>query len=125
MGARTLSILVADDNVDAANTLGQLLALDGHRVAVAFDGEQALSQAQQQPPDVAVLDLLMPRLDGAELAQRLRDGATPPRPLLLIALSGSIEAAARPCAEIDAYFTKPVDFGRLERCIRDWSAQVF
>lgn len=124
MSGRPLSILVADDNVDAANTLGQLLALDGHRVDIVFDGEQALRRADQQRPDVAVLDLLMPRLDGVEVAQRLRTWATPLRPLLLIALSGSVDAAARPCRDIDAYFTKPVDFVRLERYIRDWGAQT-
>lgn len=124
MSARVLTILVADDNVDAANTLGQLLALDGHRVDVAFDGEQALQQAHERQPDVAVLDLLMPRMDGVEVAQRLRARATPVRPLLLIALSGSVGDALRPCPEIDAYFTKPVDFLRLERYIRDWSSEL-
>ena len=124
MSARALSILVADDNEDAANTLGQLLALDGHRVAVAFDGEQALHEASRQPPDVAVLDLLMPRLDGLQVARHLRARATPRRPLLLIALSGSVSDAVPRYPEIDAYFAKPVDFLRLERFIREWSAQV-
>jgi CheY-like chemotaxis protein len=50
MSARPLSILVADDNVDAANTLGQLLALGGHRVDVAFDGEQALRRPANTCP---------------------------------------------------------------------------
>ena len=122
MSARALSILVADDNVDAATTLGQLLALDGHRVDVAFDGEHALRQAAEHRPDVAVLDLLMPRLGGCEVALRLREHNTPARPLLLIALSGSTVDISRPCSDIDAYFTKPVDILRLERYIREWGA---
>jgi CheY-like chemotaxis protein len=124
MSARPLSILVADDNVDAANTLGQLLALGGHRVDVAFDGEQALRQAGEHLPDVAVLDLLMPRLDGVQVARHLRARGTPLRPLLLIALSGSVSDAVPQCHEIDAYFAKPVDFVRLERFIHEWSAQT-
>ena len=124
MSARPLSILVADDNVDAANTLGQLLALGGHRVDVAFDGEQALRQAGEHLPDVAVLDLLMPRLDGVQVARHLRARGTPRRPLLLIALSGSVSDAVPHCREIDAYFAKPVDFVRLERFIHEWSAQI-
>jgi CheY-like chemotaxis protein len=124
MSARPLSILVADDNVDAANTLGQLLALGGHRVDVAFDGEQALRQAGEHLPDVAVLDLLMPRLDGVQVARQLRARGTPLRPLLLIALSGSVSDGAPQCREIDAYFAKPVDFVRLERFIQEWSAQI-
>lgn len=119
-----LSILVADDNVDAATTLGQLLSLDGHRVDLAFDGEQAVQQAAAHQPDVAVLDLLMPRLDGRQVASQLRARATPRRPLLLIALSGSTAEGLLPCPDIDAYFGKPVDFLRLERYIREWSRAV-
>jgi CheY-like chemotaxis protein len=124
MSARPLSILVADDNVDAANTLGQLLALGGHRVDVVFDGAHALRQAGEHRPDVAVLDLLMPHLDGLEVARHLRARGTPLRPLLLIALSGSVSDAIPQCREIDAYFAKPVDFVRLERFIHEWSAQI-
>ena len=57
-------------------TLGQLLSLDGHRVDLAFDGEQAVQQAAAHQPDVAVLDLLMPRLDGRQVASQLRARAT-------------------------------------------------
>jgi hypothetical protein len=58
------------------------------------------------------------------VAQALRARSTLRRPLLLIALSGSTVDAVPPCREIDAYFAKPVDFGRLERFIRAWSTQI-
>ncbi len=121
MSVLPLSILVADDNVDAATTLAQLLALDGHRVEVAFDGQQALQQAVRSPPDVALLDLQMPHLGGCEVAQRLREQALRPR-MLLIALSGSSVDAAPSCEAVDAHFTKPVDCLRLERYIHQWRA---
>ena len=67
-----LHVLVADDNQDAAMTLASLLEFEGHHVHVAFDGEQAVASAEAQPPDVAFLDLGMPRMDGVEAARRLR-----------------------------------------------------
>ena len=65
-------VLVADDNVDAAETLALVLQLDGHDVRVARDGLEALQMAEQFRPQVALLDIGMPRLDGYETAQRLR-----------------------------------------------------
>ena len=57
-------MLVADDNVDAAESLGVLLRLTGHEVTVVHDGEAAVAAARAQHPEVAVLDLGMPGLDG-------------------------------------------------------------
>jgi hypothetical protein len=65
-------VLVVDDNVDAAQTLAQYLRLTGHRVESALDGEAALRIAEILHPDVAFIDLNMPRMDGAEVARRLR-----------------------------------------------------
>jgi signal transduction histidine kinase/CheY-like chemotaxis protein len=69
---RQLSVLVVDDNVDAAETLGELLELMGHKPLVAYDGASALAILETFTPEVAFLDIGMPRFDGYELARRLR-----------------------------------------------------
>jgi PAS domain S-box-containing protein len=66
------SVLVADDNVDAAQTLADMLTHEGHQVRVAFGGRQALALAQQAPPEVAILDIGMPDLSGYDLCRALR-----------------------------------------------------
>ena len=111
-------ILVADDNEDAAQSLAILLRMQGHEVRMARDGVQALDVAADFHPDVLLLDIGMPRLDGCEVARRLRaaDGGAD---LVLLALSGwgraedeqrSLEAG------FDRHLAKPVDLERLERC---------
>jgi CheY-like chemotaxis protein len=65
-------VLVVDDNEDAADSLAALLQLSGHEVFVAYDGQQALEVAEQVRPDVVLLDVSMPRMDGHEVARRLR-----------------------------------------------------
>ena len=83
----TLRVLIADDSKDAADSLATLVQQWGHEPHVAYDGQQALDVAAVSSPHVAVLDIGMPRLDGWEVARRLRErpgwGLT-----LLLALTG-------------------------------------
>jgi CheY-like chemotaxis protein len=79
-----MRILLADDNADSVEMLGVLLELEGHEVRTAADGQCAVELAIQHPPDVAILDIGMPRMDGYQAAQRIRQ-ALPG--VLLIALS--------------------------------------
>src|SRR4051794_40567003 len=110
-------VLVVDDNVDAAQTLAQFLRLNGHRVESALDGEAALRIAEILHPDVAFIDLNMPRMDGAEVARRLR--LTPwGRKARLVALTGmgqqgDIDRTRE--AGFDEHITKPADLQRLSR----------
>src|SRR4029077_19643021 len=67
-------VLIADDNRDAAESLAMLLRMDGHEVTVAYDGPQALALLAQAQPEVALLDIGMPGLNGYEVAQRIRQG---------------------------------------------------
>jgi CheY-like chemotaxis protein len=102
------TILVADDNVDAADSLALLLRSVGASVAVAHDGDEALRLFQDHPADVAVLDLGMPKLGGLELASLLSRAT--PRPYL-VALTGRgrrEDRAASFEAGFDAHLTKPV-----------------
>lgn len=82
---RRLNVLVVDDNRDAANTLKMLVTRLGHACRVAYDAEDALQLAQRDPPDLALLDLGLPGMDGLELARQLRDAGHHTQ---LVALTG-------------------------------------
>jgi signal transduction histidine kinase len=104
-------ILVADDNLDALESLATLLSLDGHEVYRARDGAEALEVAEQQRPEVALLDIGMPRADGYEVARRIR-GAPWGRGITLVALTGWGQESDRRRSEeagFDIHLTKPVD----------------
>jgi CheY-like chemotaxis protein len=108
-------ILLADDNRDAAESLAMLLRLDGHFVVIANDGEEALALYDANHPDIALLDIGMPRMSGYELATRIRsrpDGMQ----VLLIAITGwgqASDKARASAAGFDHHLTKPVDMGVL------------
>jgi PAS domain S-box-containing protein len=80
-------VLVADDNRDAADTLSAILELDGHEVRTAYDGVEALKIAEQFAPQIALLDIGMPHLDGYQTARRIRDQSWGSS-ILLVALTG-------------------------------------
>jgi len=110
-------ILVVDDNEDAAELLSELLRDLGHQVATAFDAAQALHTASQFQPQIAVLDIGLPVMDGYELASRLRErSGTGGEPLHLIALTGYGQEQDRERARragFDQHLVKPVDPGML------------
>jgi two-component system CheB/CheR fusion protein len=83
-------VLVVDDNVDAARTLAELLALDGHEAHVAHDGPSAVEAARRLHPDVAILDIGLPGFSGLEVARRLREDPSVAG-VLLVALSGWVQ----------------------------------
>jgi DNA-binding response OmpR family regulator len=114
-------ILVADDNQDAANSLAMLLRLAGHDVCTAHGGQAALSLAGNFHPEIAVLDIGMPDLDGYEVARQLRQTAWG-KDARLIALTGwgqeDDKQRARD-AGFDHHLTKPVDPHQLEALLSD------
>jgi two-component system CheB/CheR fusion protein len=104
-------ILVVDDNVDAAATLALLLKSLGHETCVVHDGVQALRMAVQFRPEVVLLDIGMPGLDGYEVARRLR-ALKRERPLRIVAITGWGQEADRARsreAGFDVHLVKPVD----------------
>lgn len=112
---RPLTILLADDNQDAVETLAEILRLDHHRVHTALEGRTALALAQEHRPDFVLLDISMPELDGYALCQRLRREPWAAG-LVIVALSGygspqDLERGR--IAGFDHYFTKPADPGEL------------
>jgi signal transduction histidine kinase len=109
-------ILIVDDNVDAALTLAELLALGGHETHVAHDGPSAIDAARRLSPDVVILDIGLPGFDGHEVARRLRKEPEL-RGVVLVALSGWVQpddlARSRE-AGFDHHLAKPVELKRLE-----------
>jgi two-component system CheB/CheR fusion protein len=118
-------VLVADDNEDAAEALAMLLRLSGYDVSVAHDGEQATRMAISQQPDIALLDIGMPKLTGYQVASYIRAQQWNKRPLL-IAITGWGQPEDRrnsANAGFDKHFTKPVDFETLAQAIADAALQ--
>ncbi len=109
-----LRILVVDDNRDAADSLAMLCEFGGHAALAAYSSAQALEIAAQLKPDVALLDIGLPDIDGYELARRLRHkGESVP---LLIAITGYGQAEDRLRAQsagFDYHFVKPVNVESL------------
>jgi CheY-like chemotaxis protein len=110
---RSRQILLVDDNVDAGNALAAALTLLGHTVQTAPDGPSALALLETFAPEIALLDIGLPEMDGYELARRIRQRASPP---VLIALTGYGDAAARRAsasAGFSRHLVKPVKLGVL------------
>ena len=113
-------ILVVDDNVDAAEALGELLRDFGHEVATAHGGPQALDTARLHCPEVVLLDIGMPDMDGYDVARRMR-GELGLNEALLVALSGYGEDRDRRLAReagFDQHVTKPVDAAKLTELLK-------
>jgi PAS domain S-box-containing protein len=110
-----LRVMVVDDNADAAQMLAALLEVQGHAVSVEYDGHGALARARDERPDVMLLDIGLPDMDGYELARRLRaqpesEGAT------LVALTGYGQQQDRNEASragFDHYLVKPADLNAV------------
>jgi two-component system, OmpR family, response regulator len=105
-----LRVICVDDNADAADSLGTLLDMVGCDVTVAHDAKSALARVEEFQPEVCILDVCMPGMDGCELARHLRENPGGER-LLLVALTAlgdhnSLERMAD--AGFDLHFAKPV-----------------
>jgi PAS domain S-box-containing protein len=109
-------ILVVDDNVDAATTLGELLSALGHEVMVRFDGKSALADGPAFGPEVLVLDIGLPDIDGYELARRLRSepATAGARYLALTGYGQAHDRTLARAAGFDHHFVKPVDIAALQ-----------
>jgi PAS domain S-box-containing protein len=108
-------ILVVDDNVDAARLTAEALEAVGHDARVAFDGPAALAVAELFAPDLALLDLGLPLMDGYELAEQLV-ATLPNRPPVLVAVTGYGQPSDRErsdAAGFHGHIVKPVDFAEL------------
>ena len=119
VAVRPRKVLVVDDNVDAAETLAEMLRLLGHDVVVAHDGPAAIEVATASRPQLALLDLGMPVMDGYELARRLRAMPELDR-VSLVALTGYGTERERDRAlqsGFDGHIVKPLDPALLARLL--------
>lgn len=108
-------VLIADDNRDAADMLGEWLRALGSDVSLAYDGAEAVEVARAFQPDVAILDIGMPKLDGYQVAQRIRSESGSRRPKL-VALTGWGQQEDRRRAReagFDEHLVKPADLDAL------------
>jgi signal transduction histidine kinase/ActR/RegA family two-component response regulator len=114
-------VLVADDNRDAAESLAEVLRMEGHDVTLAFDGESALQEFRRVSPEIALLDIGMPRMSGNEVARAIRSSPAG-ESAVLVAITGwgqQRDRAAAKDAGFDFHFTKPVDPAKVLRLIEE------
>jgi PAS domain S-box-containing protein len=116
---RSLRVLVVDDNVDTAQSLGMLLKVSGHQVRMAYTGPTALEAALDYRPNVVLLDIGLPGMDGYEVAKRIRQ-----QPVLqnvvLVAMTGYGQDTDRKHSQevgFNAHLVKPADFGTVQQIL--------
>ena len=108
-------ILIADDNPDNLDIFRTRLAAHKYEIITATDGEAALAAAKEKQPDVILLDIMMPKMDGVEVCRHLRaDPSLPFMPIIMVtAKTSSQDVVSSLEAGADEYLTKPVDHGAL------------
>ncbi len=118
--AKLHKVLLADDNEDIRVMLEQFLVSLGLEVVVAENGERAVALAQQEIPDLILMDLMMPRLSGLEAARKIHD-IPALRSIAIIAISAfrppEVEASASGTFQWHAYLSKPFELSELENII--------
>jgi two-component system phosphate regulon response regulator PhoB len=125
MSTKKPRILVVDDEPDAVELVGFNLKAAGYQVATAADGEEALRKARAQLPDLIVLDVMLPEVDGLEVCKILRrDGATASIPIIMLtAKAGEVDRVLGLELGADDYVTKPFSprelVLRVKRLLRD------
>ena len=115
----SLRVLVVDDNVDAADSLGLLLKAAGHDARMAYDGVSAVKVALEFRPHVVLLDIGLPRLDGYEVAKRLRQDASSVD-VVMVAMTGYGQATDKlrsQDAGFNHHLVKPADFGEVQQIL--------
>jgi len=115
----SLRVLVVDDNVDVAQTLTMLLEAAGHHFQTAHDGPSALEAALDYRPDVMLLDISLPRIDGYEVAKNMRQQPDL-KHIVLVAMSGYGQESDHRRSQdegFDHHLVKPSDFGKLQQIL--------
>lgn len=114
-------ILVVDDNHDSALSLAMMLSIMGHETRTAHDGESAVATAESFLPDVVLLDIGLPKLNGYEVAQRIRESAWG-ESMFLIAVTGWGQEEDRQRSSevgLNVHMVKPVEPAALERLLAE------
>ena len=113
-------ILIVDDNVDAANSLAEMLQMDGHATEVAYTGKDALSSSFERRPDVILLDIGLPDMNGYDVAAHMRPKLGSVQLIALTGYGQTEDIRRATAAGFDAHLIKPVDFDELQRIITEF-----
>jgi CheY-like chemotaxis protein len=122
---RKARVMVVDDSADTALTEAMLLMTQGHIVSAAKSGSEALDNIQEFRPDVVLLDIAMPGMDGYEVARRIRR-VVGYETVVIVAISGYGQESDRQGAiqaGIDHHLLKPINQDDLTRILTDWEAR--
>jgi len=119
-----VNILMIDDNPDMLEILRLLLKVNGHRPIMALGGKEGLDIARKEPPDVILLDIMMPDIDGFEVLRRLKlDMSTEKIPVILVtAVSGQALIDKAMSLGAEGYVTKPYTRNQLMSLINEVSS---
>ena len=118
LSLRDFLVLVVDDVIDNVTVISLDLQQQGYRVITASDGEQAVKVAAQTNPDIILMDIGMPELDGLGAARKIRETLKSVPIIAVTAFSTSGFQRAAYDAGFDAYLTKPIDFDRMHDLVR-------
>ena len=112
-------ILVVDDDKEIVSMLKDKLTREGYNVVVAYDGEEASGIVKKENPDLIMLDLMMPKLNGFETLKQIREQFTDKwRPIIILSARAELESVKQCYSmEADHYLTKPCEFDKLLRGI--------
>jgi CheY-like chemotaxis protein len=118
---RRFRILVVDDNHDSALSLAMMLSIMGHETRTAHDGESAVETAESFLPDVVLLDIGLPKLNGYEVAQRIREQAWGASMFLIAVTGWGQEEDRQRSSEVglNVHMVKPVEPAALEKLLAD------
>jgi CheY-like chemotaxis protein len=119
-------ILVADDEPPIVRLMEFILARHGHEMLTAVNGEQALAMVREHAPDLVLLDIMMPRIDGYEVARTLRaDPQFARMPIIMLSAKAQEEDIQRGMdVGVDAYITKPFSPEHLVEVVQDHMNRV-
>ena len=117
-------ILIVDDDVDSVELLTKRLRADGYDTSDAYDGEQALQQVEHYQPDMIILDIKMPKIDGYEVCRRLKESEDTRRiPILMLTVKRKVPDKVKGLdVGADDYIPKPFDYRELSHRVRYWTA---
>ncbi|MCM8789648.1 MAG: response regulator [Candidatus Omnitrophica bacterium] len=113
-------ILIVDDDREIVSMLKERLQMEGYDTAIAYDGEEGLEKIQQTNPDVILLDLILPKMNGFEVLKELREKFKDKwRPVIILSGKNDIESVKKGYSmEADHYLTKPCSMENILRAVR-------
>ena len=114
-----IKVLMADDEKDVLEIMAKKVANEGYDVVTAYDGQDAWEKIQSQSPDVVILDLTMPRMNGFTVLKNVREQSSPGKwqPVIIVSALGELEDVQKGMAEADHYLVKPCPVGDIVKAI--------